>query len=138
MLPSKWENLSRCCTKLIHLCRKLPLALDYRQRILFVNIYIFFNFERVSCGFFSVLFPKAPASWRKKKLKYFLLHCTSICMSSKACLRFFKVFFQTGDINIFVLRGVFFIWYVQLKGSFSDKKAPVKSETYFSREAIEN
>ena len=23
MLPSKWENLSRCSTKLIHVCKKL-------------------------------------------------------------------------------------------------------------------
>ena len=34
----------------------------------------------------------------------------------------FKILFQTGDINIFVLRGVFFSRYVQLKGSFSDEK----------------
>ena len=51
----------------------------------------------------------------------------------------FKILFQTGDINIFVLRGVFFSRYVQLKNSFSDKKtSAVKSETHFSREAIEN
>ena len=29
---------------------------------------------------------------------------------------------QTGDINIFVLRGVFFSRYVRLKSSFSDEK----------------
>ena len=34
----------------------------------------------------------------------------------------FKTLFQTGDINIFVLRGVFFSRYVQLKSSFSDEK----------------
>ena len=51
----------------------------------------------------------------------------------------FKVLFQTGDINIFVLRGVFFSRYVQLKNSFSDKKtSAVKSETHFSREVIGN
>ena len=52
----------------------------------------------------------------------------------------FKILFQTGDINIFVVRGVFFSRYVQLKSSFSDKKktSAVKSETYFTREAIEN
>ena len=33
-----------------------------------------------------------------------------------------KILFQTGDINIFVLRGVFFSRYVQLKSSFSDEK----------------
>ena len=35
----------------------------------------------------------------------------------------FKILFQTGDINIFILRGVFFSRYVQLKSSFSDEKS---------------
>ena len=34
----------------------------------------------------------------------------------------FKILSQIGDINIFVLCGVFVCRYVQLKGSFSDKK----------------
>ena len=34
----------------------------------------------------------------------------------------FKILFQTGDINIFVLRGVVFSRYGQLKSSFSDEK----------------
>ena len=25
----KWENLSRCSTKVIHVCKKIPFALDY-------------------------------------------------------------------------------------------------------------
>ena len=52
----------------------------------------------------------------------------------------FKTSFQTGDINISVLHGVFFSRYVQLKSSFSDEKktSAVKFETHFSREAIEN
>ena len=43
-------------------------------------------------------------------------------MSSKSVSQIFKILFQTGDINIFVLRGVFFSRYVQLKSSFSDEK----------------
>ena len=43
-------------------------------------------------------------------------------MSLKSVSQIFKVFFQTGDINIFVLRGVFFSRYIQLKSSFSDEK----------------
>ena len=43
-------------------------------------------------------------------------------MSSKCVSQIFKMIFQTGDINIFVLRGVFFSRYVQLKTSFSDEK----------------
>ena len=60
-------------------------------------------------------------------------------MSSKNVPQIFKILFQTGDINVFVLRGVFFSRYLQLKSSFSDEKtSAVKSETQFSREAIEN
>ena len=43
-------------------------------------------------------------------------------MSSKSVSQIFKILFQTGDINIFVLRGVFFSRYVKLKSSFSDEK----------------
>ena len=82
----------------------------------------FFNFGRGFCGSFSMLFPKAPASCGKNFLKWFSLHCTSFWMSSKSVSQIFKILFQTGDINIFVLRGVFFSRYVQLKSSFSDKK----------------
>ena len=64
---------------------------------------------------------------------------TSIYMSSKSVSQIFKILFQTGDTNIFVLHGVFFSRYVQLKRSFlTKKKTVVKSETHFSREAIEN
>ena len=60
-------------------------------------------------------------------------------MSSKNVSQIFKILFQTGDISIFVLRGVFFSRYLQLKSSFSDEQiSAVKSETQFSREAIEN
>ena len=34
----------------------------------------------------------------------------------------FKILFETGDINIFVLRCVVFRRYVQLKSSLSDEK----------------
>ena len=43
-------------------------------------------------------------------------------MSSKSVSQIFKILFQTGGINTFVLRGVFFSRYVQLKSSFSDEK----------------
>ena len=42
-------------------------------------------------------------------LNLFLLHCTSICMSSKRVPQILKILFQTGDINIFVLRGIFLV-----------------------------
>ena len=61
-------------------------------------------------------------------------------MSSKTVSQIFKILFQTAGINIFVLCAVFFSRYVQLKSSFSDKKKTrvVKSETHYSREAINN
>ena len=47
---------------------------------------------------------------------------TSIYMSSKSVSQIFKILFQTGDINIFVLRCVFSSRYVRLKSSFSERK----------------
>ena len=43
-------------------------------------------------------------------------------MRSKGVSQIFKILFQTGDINIFVLCGVFFSGYVLVKSSFSDEK----------------
>ena len=43
-------------------------------------------------------------------------------MSSKILSQIFKILFQTGDINIFVLRGALVSRYVQLKSSFSNEK----------------
>ena len=43
-------------------------------------------------------------------------------MSSKNMSHIFKILFQTGDTNIFVLRDAFFSKYVQLKSYLSDKK----------------
>ena len=43
-------------------------------------------------------------------------------MSSKSVSQIFKILFQTGDINTFVLPGIFVSRYVQLKSSFSDEK----------------
>ena len=43
-------------------------------------------------------------------------------MSSKIVSQIFKILIQTGYINIFVIRGVFFSRYVELKNSFSDEK----------------
>ena len=40
----------------------------------------------------------------------------------KKFYQIFKILSQTGHVNIFVLRGVFFSSYVQLKNSFCDEK----------------
>ena len=43
-------------------------------------------------------------------------------MSSKSVSRIIKILFQTGDIDIFALCGVFFSRRAQLKSSFSNEK----------------
>ena len=68
-----------------------------------------------------MLFPKTQASCAKKKIEiifaalYFYLYELKVS-------QVFKILFQTGDINIFVLRDVFFSRYVQLESSISDEK----------------
>ena len=54
-------------------------------------------------------------------------------MSSKSMSQIFKILFQTGYINIFVLRGVFFSRYVQLKSSFSDEKKVLKENSIIDK-----
>ena len=51
-------------------------------------------------------------------------------MRSKSVPQIFKILFQTGDINIFVLRGVFFSSYVRLKTSFPDEKKNISGEIW--------
>ena len=59
-------------------------------------------------------------------------------MSSKSVSQIFKILFQTGGFNIFVLH-VFFSRYVQLKSSISDEKtSAVKLETHCSTEVVKN
>ena len=72
-------------------------------------ISIFFKFGRGFCGSFPMLFPKAQASCFKKILNLFLQHCTYIFMRSKKLSQIFKILFQTEDINISVLPGVFLV-----------------------------
>ena len=43
-------------------------------------------------------------------------------MNSKSVPQIFKILLQTGDINVFVLRGVLFSTFVQLKSHFSGEK----------------
>ena len=134
MLPLKWENMSRCSTKLIHVCKKLPLAGRANIFSKYI-IYIYLNFGR---GFYG--------SFYFQKLQLFVAEkfWTNFCcivllyLWAPKVSQIFKILSQTGDINNFVLRGVFFSRYVQLKSFFSDEKtSAMKTETQFSREAIE-
>ena len=48
-------------------------------------------------------------------------------------IRFLKILFQTRDINIFVLRGVFLVELFNEKPPFlTQKTSAVKSETHFN------
>ena len=68
MLPSKWESLIRCSTKLIMFAKSYHLHwIAGRTNIISkYMIYTFFKFWRGFWGSFPVLLPKAPAScWEK-------------------------------------------------------------------------
>ena len=69
-----------------------------------------------------MLIPKRLVFSCKKILNYLFLHCTSLFMSWKSDARIFEILFQTGDINILILRIIFFSRYAQLKSSFSEQK----------------
>ena len=94
------------------------------DQIFSVNILYtyFFNFGRGVWGSFFMLFRRAPASCHKTILKEPSLYYNSISMNSKSMSQIFKILFQTGDINIFVLRGFFYSRYVELKSSFSNER----------------
>ena len=113
------------------------------EQIFSVNIInIYFQFWgwllRILFFFFFVI-SESSSSRGKNSFEIIFVACTSVCMSSKSVSQILKILFQTGDINIFALHGVFYSWYVQLKSSFPDEKtSALKSETHFSREAIDN
>ena len=69
-----------------------------------------------------MLFPKASASCGKKKNELIFPAWYFYLYELKSISWIFKILFQTGDVNIFVLLGIFFSKYVKLKSSFSDEK----------------
>ena len=132
MLPSKSENLSDCSTKLIHVCKKLPLVLDCSHRK-----YSPYNFET---NIFPILgVPFAISFLRyfqkllvvKKNLKWLFLHWNSVGMSSESLSQIFEILFQTANTDTFAFHGVFFSRSVREKTPLFDDA--VKSETHFSR-----
>ena len=58
----------------------------------------------------------------KKNWNNFCFIVLLFVWAQKVSLEFLKFFSKVEDINIFVLRGVFFSRYVQLKSSFSDER----------------
>ena len=74
--------------------------------------------------------------WKKKNWDNFWWTVLLFVGAQKVFLRFLKSSLRL-EISIF-LSFIMSFFYVQLKSSFSDSKTAVKSETYFSREAIRN
>ena len=123
MLPSNRENLSRCSPKLINVCKKLALALDCRQikfSLWIYNIHIFSILGVAFAVSFLCYFQRHQLL--VEKINNFCCIVLLFVWAQKIISQIFNILFQTGDINIFVLRGVCFIKYVQLKSSFSDER----------------
>ena len=109
--------------KLMHFCsKKLPLHwIADRANILCKYVIYFFNFGCAFAASFLCYFQKLQLLVVKKFWSNFCFIVLLFLWSEKVS-QIFKTLFQTRDINIFVLRGVFFSGYLQLKSSFSDVK----------------
>ena len=101
--------------------------------------YIFLNFGRGFYGFFSMLFPKAPASWCKKFWTKFCCIVHLYLWAQKMCLRFWKSYFKLKILISLSLVVSFLVDMFNLKTPFLAKTtSTMKSKTHFNREAIEN
>ena len=86
-----------------------------------------------------MLFPKAPAFGCKKAFELIFTALYFYIYELKKCVSDFENLISNWRYYYFCPLWRLFSRYVQLKSSFSDKKiSAVKSETHFSREAIEN
>ena len=113
--------MSRCSTKLIHICKKTTTCIWLRSELIFsVDKYIFQFWVVFTvpflCYFQKLQFLVAKTFWTNFCCFVLLYLCTQ-----KVCLRFQKSYFKL-EINIFVFRGAIFSRYVQLKSSFSEDK----------------
>ena len=84
--------------------------------------YIFFQLWMWLLRFLFCHFRKLQLLVIKNSLKLLLLHSSSICISSNRVSQIFKTLFRSRNINIFVLRAVFFSRHVQVKSFFSNVK----------------
>ena len=95
-------------------------------------VYIFSIFG-VFLRSISMLFPEAPASSNKEILKQFLLHSTSICISSKSVSQIFKSCFKLEILIMLSFVVSFLVDMFNLKAPFLTKTT---SETHFIRGTI--
>ena len=83
--------------------------------------YTFFQFWAWLLRFLFYVISKSFSLLWKKKLNNFCCIVILFVWTRKSVFKIFKILFQTEDINIFVLLGVFFSIYLRLKSSFLDE-----------------
>ena len=119
MLPSKWENLSRCSTKLIHVWKKTTTCIGLQaQQIFSVNIlYTYFSILGVA---FAVSFLCYFQKLQLLVVKIFWANFCCIVLlyfwDQKVYLRFLKPYFK---LEILVFSPFLVSFLVDM---FSDKK----------------
>ena len=86
-IPSKWENLSRCSTKLINACKKLPLALNIWYT--YISIWGVAFVVPFLC-YFQQLQPLVVKTFWTNFCCIVLLYL----LVQKVCLRFLKSYFK--------------------------------------------
>ena len=104
MLLSKWDNLSPCSTKSIHVCKKLPFAfLLQAEQIFSVNIWYIYFFNSVGgfCGFFLYYFQKLQLLVTKFFWNNYCCIAHLIVWFQKMCFRVLKSYFKL-EILIFL------------------------------------
>ena len=120
----KVRKFCSCSTKWIHVCKKLPLVLDCGQSKYYLekfNIYIFSILGVAFAVPFVCFFQKLQLLVIKKFWDNFWWIVLLFVWAQKVS-QIFKILFQTGDSNSFVLLGAFFSSYVRLKSSCSAEK----------------
>ena len=142
MLPSKWENLSRCSAKFVYFCKKLPLVLDCRKSkyYLFINIWLSFLILGVAFAVpFLCWFQKFPLLVECKFWNNFCCIALLFVWAQKVCFRFLKSYFKPKILIFLSFLMSFLVDMLTKKLLFWRKKtSAVKSETHFSRKTIEN
>ena len=108
----------------INFLQKLPLAFDCRHRkyLQIFNISFFFLISGLAFAIpFLCYLQTLQLVVVNKNWNNFCCITLKFVWPQKVS-QIFKILFQTGDINIFFLRGVLFSKYVLLNSSFSDEK----------------
>ena len=129
MLPSKWENLSRS-TKLVHVCKKLPLALDCRHSKYSQQIY--------SIHIFSILGVACPPVRVRIWFSSGAVFLEPLYMSSKSVSQIFKIYFKLEILIFLSLMVSFLVDMFNLSSLSNEKTSAVRSETHFSKESTKN